>query len=1804
MKNTIRFISSRVVLLLLLCSTVLHAQAQTHIARSVTVNANCGGYYEYLPAGYAASSQKFPLLISFHGAGSYGNGTTELNEVLRENAAYYINNNQFPSSFTVNGQTSSFIVISPQWRDYASVSDINSLINYLLAQNYKIDAGRIYLMGYSMGADQIIKYATNSLANSNRLAGMVTIAPYINPYTDAGANNIANASLPFWSLHSNADQSSPVSWSVNFVNRINSFNPAIPAILTRFDGVTHNNSSVFASNPAYKVGGYNIYEWMLRYRRNYPPDANAGADVAISLPTTSVTLSGTASSDPENTTLTFNWQKLNGPGSQTIATPTAATTTINGFVAGTYNFILTVTDAAGLFDRDTVRVTVTNPNPNLLPQANAGADATIEYPASTYQLNATNSSDNDGVIVSYQWTKLSGPTSYSISAANSATPQISQLRKGIYEMELTVTDNEGGVSKDVVLITVVNLNPNVAPVANAGADQVLTLPTNTSILNGASSADIDGVITQYRWRQIDGPGTANIANTSAVQTGISNLLQGSYRFELRVTDDSAAVAFDTIRVMVNAPPPVVTKQIKVNLFGGTNPQTTEGWNNWNVGGSKVSNRSISALTYADGTASTVGATLSYSEAVSDNGASYGGTMCPPAVLRYTTYATVSRTLTISGLAAGKTYALELYASRNNTGNSTRFTINGTTQTVLTDGNKTNRVIFSNLTTSNGNITVTIARVNTYSYLNGFMLTETTAITGNLAPVANAGPDASIAMPTNSVSLSGASSYDQDGSITNYAWSKISGPASFSISNPNIVNPVISNLEAGTYEMQLMVTDNSGAADLDTMQVTVFPPDPLAPTANAGSDGAFTLPLTSFTLNGTASSDVDGTISSYHWEQFEGPAGSFIVNANQAIATVENPLTGRYGFELTVTDNDGLSGKDSVYILIGTNPFAPPAVIDSLNCGKRVRIVVMGSSTAMGTGASVPDSNWVSKFRKYVRSFNPANEVINIATSSRTTYHLLNPNGFVPPEGRPVPDTLRNITKALSYNPDIIIINLPSNDVALNYTLAEQQANYERTLALTDAAGITVWVTTTQPRTALNAGQRNNLMVVRDWTYQRFGNKAIDFWTDLANPDGTIVDAYNVDGVHVNNMGHHLLYTRVVGERILDGFCLQGNIAPIVDAGADQTIIAPVSSVTLNGVATDTDGSISSVAWRQVSGPVTTTIATPASANTNVNNLQPGTYQFELSATDNQSAVGRDTVVILVRRAANELPIAHAGNDTTITLPVSSVQLRGSGVDNDGAIVSFAWRQVDGPSSANFSAVNIASPVVSGLIVGSYLFELTVTDDSATTATDIVAIQVNPRINTAPIVEAGANINIQLPTTSVQLNGTVNDAENNVQQISWTIQSGPTGAVITNANATSTTVSNLVVGTYLLRLTATDDEAATASDSVWITLSTRPNTAPVVEAGANVSITLPINSVQLNGTVNDAENNVQQISWTVRSGPAGAVIANANAATTSVSNLVVGTYLFRLTATDAEAATGADSVWVTVNPQPTTTTRQIKVNLFGGTNPQTTEGWNNWNVGGSKVSNRLSGALNYADGGVSAVSATLSYSEAISDNGATYGGTMCPPAVLRYTTYATVNRTLTISGLVSGRTYNIELYASRSNTGNSTRFTINGASQTVLTDNNKTNKVEFTNLTTSTGTIVVSFARVNTYNYLNGFTITEISQAPIGGANTTQFASTAPIRLETEAMLNEAQTPTDALVLYPNPSVGSTTMLKWKHAYKGMVTVKLLTQTGQQVQQVSLQKWQPVLQHTLQTSSLPAGAYWIVIEANGIVVKRMLLKNRL
>lgn len=192
------------------------------------------------------------------------------------------------------------------------------------------------------------------------------------------------------------------------------------------------------------------------------------------------------------------------------------------------------------------------------------------------------------------------------------------------------------------------------------------------------------------------------------------------------------------------------------------------------------------------------------------------------------------------------------------------------------------------------------------------------------------------------------------------------------------------------------------------------------------------------------------------------------------------------------------------------------------------IVVLGSSTASGTGASLPDSSWVGRFRRYLQGIDPKARVVNLAVGGYTSYHIRE-DGYVPPAGRPAPIPAHNITRALVHEPWAIVVNLPSNDVAYGYVLDEELENFDAVKALADAAHVPIWFTTAQPRNLETQRERDVLIAQTDSTLARHGSYAIDFWNGLAADDGTILPRYDSgDGIHLGDRGHALLFSRVVG----------------------------------------------------------------------------------------------------------------------------------------------------------------------------------------------------------------------------------------------------------------------------------------------------------------------------------------------------------------------------------------------------------------------------------------------------------------------------------------------------------------------------------------------------------------------------------------------------------------------------------------------------------------------------------------------------
>jgi hypothetical protein len=190
---------------------------------------------------------------------------------------------------------------------------------------------------------------------------------------------------------------------------------------------------------------------------------------------------------------------------------------------------------------------------------------------------------------------------------------------------------------------------------------------------------------------------------------------------------------------------------------------------------------------------------------------------------------------------------------------------------------------------------------------------------NRPPIANAGPNQTITDSDNDgseqVTLDGSGSQDPDGTIISFVWTK----GGLQIATG--VKPTVT-LSTGTHTITLTVTDNNWLTDTDTVTIIVSPFNQ-PPIANAGPDQVVIDEdrngSEEVTLDGSVSTDPDGTIVSFVWNE-----------DGLQIATGVNPTvvlsTGKHSITLTVTDNEGLTDTDTVTIIV--SPFNQPPIADA------------------------------------------------------------------------------------------------------------------------------------------------------------------------------------------------------------------------------------------------------------------------------------------------------------------------------------------------------------------------------------------------------------------------------------------------------------------------------------------------------------------------------------------------------------------------------------------------------------------------------------------------------------------------------------------------------------------------------------------------------------------------------------------------------------------------------------------------------------------------------------------------------------
>jgi lysophospholipase L1-like esterase len=194
---------------------------------------------------------------------------------------------------------------------------------------------------------------------------------------------------------------------------------------------------------------------------------------------------------------------------------------------------------------------------------------------------------------------------------------------------------------------------------------------------------------------------------------------------------------------------------------------------------------------------------------------------------------------------------------------------------------------------------------------------------------------------------------------------------------------------------------------------------------------------------------------------------------------------------------------------------------------RCGIVILGSSTAAGTGPSTQDSTWVNRYSNRLTNTDTRFEITNLARGGSNTFNIIPTGTVIDPSINVEIDTARNITKAISFDPYAIIVNMPSNDAANFFDAEQQLENFNTIINEAEANGIEVWICTTQPRNFNDDARLNIQQEVRDSILSIYKDRAINFWDGIADSEGRIIPAFDSgDGVHLNDAGHRILVDRI------------------------------------------------------------------------------------------------------------------------------------------------------------------------------------------------------------------------------------------------------------------------------------------------------------------------------------------------------------------------------------------------------------------------------------------------------------------------------------------------------------------------------------------------------------------------------------------------------------------------------------------------------------------------------------------------------
>ena len=425
----------------------------------------------------------------------------------------------------------------------------------------------------------------------------------------------------------------------------------------------------------------------------------------------------------------------------------------------------------------------------------------------------------------------------------------------------------------------------------------------------------------------------------------------------------------------------------------------------------------------------------------------------------------------------------------------------------------------------------------------------------------------------------------------------------------------------------------------------------------------------------------------------------------------------------------------------------------------------------------------------------------------------------------------------------------------------------------------------------------------------------------------------------------------------DGSSDTENHRPVADAGSDVTQ-ASLGAVGLDGRASyDPDGDALTFFWtfdRVPEGSVVTSREAPFSENYSAETattFRPdmvGTYIVSLIVKDPAGLESRpDYAVVTITDAGS--PVADAGDDQTGTVD-ALLTLNGDGsYDPGGHELTYTWSLITVPtgSAAALSSTASVMSTFTADKAGLYIASLVVNNTLADSDPDTTVITISSGSSEAPVANAGADIAASdCMNSTLDGSGSYGTESSSELQYLWSIQSKPSGSLVTNAANFSSRTEVApkffpdIAGTYVLSLTVFDGSAWATPDTVTLTVAERTfNSEPVVEAGAGSTVAggdadceesgytydcddcaTQTVTIGADASISDGDGDPYTYTWSVVSGDitiadASSLVTTvqlANAAPTTPGECEDNEYVVQLSATDCPGETAIDTLTLVVS----------------------------------------------------------------------------------------------------------------------------------------------------------------------------------------------------------------------------------------------------------------------------------------------------